>query len=102
MSNPTTDPRVVGTVEQHPHRVLFASLSGAHLYGFESHDSDVDVRGAHVLPPEAFLRLADPVDTHELMDVIEGLEVDVVTYDLKKFCALMLKKNGNVLEQVVS
>lgn len=98
----TDDPRVRGTVEQHPHRVLFASLSGAHLYGFESHDSDVDVRGAHVLEPAAFLRLVEPPDTYELMDVVDGLEVDVVTYDLKKFCGLLLKKNGNVLEQLVS
>lgn len=98
----TDDPRVLRTVEQHPHSVLFASLSGAHLYGFESHDSDVDVRGAHVLPAADWLRLAEPSDTHELMDVVEGLEVDVVTYDLKKFCALLVKKNGNVLEQVVS
>lgn len=100
--NVVDDPRVRATVEQHPQRVLFASLSGAHLYGFESHDSDVDVRGAHVLPAAHFLGLAEPPDTYELMDVIDGLEVDVVTYDLKKFCALLLKKNGNVLEQLVS
>lgn len=96
------DPRVVGVVDDHPYPILFASLSGAHLYGFESHDSDVDVRGAHVLPVTDMLRLGDAPDTHELMDVIDGLEVDVVTYDLKKFLALLLKKNGNVLEQLVS
>lgn len=98
----TDDPRVRATVEQHPHRILFASLSGAHLYGFESVDSDVDIRGAHVLPAADFLRLSEPSDTHELMDVVDGLEIDVVTYDLKKFCHLLLKKNGNVLEQLVS
>jgi predicted nucleotidyltransferase len=100
--NPIHDPRVRDQVAMHPHRLVFASLSGAHLYGFPSHDSDVDIRGAHVLPPAEVLRLAAPAETYELMDVVDGLEVDVVTYDLKKFCLLLLNKNGNVLEQLVS
>ena len=29
---------------------LFVTVSGAHLYGFESPDSDVDLRGCHLLP----------------------------------------------------
>lgn len=29
---------------------LFATVSGAHLYGFPSSDSDADLRGAFVLP----------------------------------------------------
>lgn len=33
-----------------PYRLLFATVSGAHLYGFPSRDSDVDLRGVHVLP----------------------------------------------------
>lgn len=102
LSNPTNDPRVIEQVNAHPHHFVFASLSGAHLYGFPSPDSDVDIRGVHVLEPQAMLGLAEPDDTYELMDVVDGLEVDVVTYDLKKFCQLLVNKNGNVLEQVVS
>jgi predicted nucleotidyltransferase len=30
-------------VEQHPYPLLFATISGAHLYGFPSPDSDFDV-----------------------------------------------------------
>ena len=102
MLDPIADRRVRDQVDEHPHRLVFASLSGAHLYGFPSGDSDVDVRGAHILPVEDVVGLTDPVETYEAMVVVEGLEVDVVTYDLKKFCTLILKKNGNVLEQVVS
>ncbi|MFF5225368.1 DNA polymerase beta superfamily protein [Dactylosporangium sp. NPDC000521] len=29
--------------------LLFATVSGAHLYGFASVDSDLDLRGAHLL-----------------------------------------------------
>ena len=33
-----------------PYPLVFATISGAHLYGFASVDSDVDLRGVHVLP----------------------------------------------------
>ena len=32
----------------------------------------------------------------------DGLEIDLVTHDAKKFFALMLKKNGYVMEQLLS
>ena len=34
--------------EQYP--LIFATVSGAHLYGFPSPNSDFDLRGVHVLP----------------------------------------------------
>ena len=37
-------------VESHPYPLLFATISGAHLYGFPSPDSDYDLRGVHLLP----------------------------------------------------
>ena len=37
-------------IEQHPYPLLFATISGAHLYGFPSPDSDYDLRGVHLLP----------------------------------------------------
>ena len=33
-----------------PYPLVFATVSGAHLYGFASIDSDLDVRAVHVLP----------------------------------------------------
>ena len=33
-----------------PYPLLFATISGAHLYGFPSPDSDYDIRGVHALP----------------------------------------------------
>ena len=38
-----------------PYPLLFATVSGAHLYGFPSPDSDWDLRGVHVLPPTELL-----------------------------------------------
>ena len=40
-----------------PYPLLFATISGAHLYGFPSPDSDFDLRGAHVLPLEKVVGL---------------------------------------------
>ena len=45
-----SDPRLLKQVEDHPYPLLFATISGAHLYGFPSPDSDFDLRGVHVLP----------------------------------------------------
>ncbi|MGN0118723.1 MAG: DNA polymerase beta superfamily protein, partial [Streptomyces albidoflavus] len=38
-----------------PDPLVFATVSGAHLYGFPSRDSDIDLRGAHLLPAAALL-----------------------------------------------
>ena len=81
---------------------LFATISGAHLYGFPSPDSDVDLRGSFVLPIEAVLRLRDPEETITLTQVQAGVEVDWVAHDIRKFARLMLKRNGYVLEQLLS
>ena len=44
------DPRLQKQVDQHPYPLVFATISGAHLYGFPSADSDYDLRGVHLLP----------------------------------------------------
>ena len=38
----------------------------------------------------------------EKSGIYDGLEIDLVTHDVKKFFGLMLKKNGYVLEQLLS
>jgi uncharacterized protein len=99
---------VIGTeklhrhVTDHPYPLVFATISGAHLYGFPSPDSDFDLRGVHVLPLSNVVGLDVKNETIEKSGVYDGIEVDLVTHDAKKFFGLMLKKNGYVLEQVFS
>src|SRR3982750_326934 len=102
MSRMTIDPRLHDAVRQHPYPLLFATISGAHLYGFPSPDSDYDLRGVHVLPAREVLGLHPTHETIERSAVDEGLELDLVTHDIKKFFVLLLKKNGYVLEQLYS
>ena len=97
-----SDPRVRAEVTAHPYPLLFATLSGAHLYGFPSPDSDVDLRGVYVLPPDEVLGLDPGPETITLSHIRDGLEVDLVTHDLKKFFILLLRRNGYVLEQLCS
>jgi predicted nucleotidyltransferase len=89
-------------VEQYPYPLVFATISGAHLYGFPSPDSDFDLRGIHLLPLQEVVGLQTGPETIEKSGVHDGLEIDLVTHDARKFFGLLLKKNGYVLEQVFS
>lgn len=80
----------------------FATVSGAHLYGFVSPDSDFDVRGAHLRPLPEVLSLFPGRDTIEMSRVVDGREIDLVSHDVGKYFGLMLRKNGYVMEQVFS
>ena len=96
------DTRLHSIVAAQPYPLLFATISGAHLYGFPSPDSDFDLRGAHVLPVEQVVGLDVRHETVEDSRIIEGLEMDIVSHDVRKFFGLLLKKNGYVLEQLFS
>jgi uncharacterized protein len=88
-------------VSEHPYPLIFATVSGAHLYGFASPDSDWDLRGVHVLPAKEVMGLFPVRDTVEVSTDKE-IELDLVTHDIQKFFGLLLKSNGYVLEQLYS
>jgi uncharacterized protein len=98
----TVDPKLAAIVDDQPYPLLFITISGAHLYGFPSPDSDYDLRGVHILPLRDVIALDPPTETIAISADREGLELDLVTHDAKKFFTLMLRKNGYVLEQLYS
>ncbi|HSI82243.1 MAG: nucleotidyltransferase domain-containing protein [Candidatus Methylacidiphilales bacterium] len=100
--NPAIDSRLQRIVAAQCYPLLFATISGAHLYGFPSPDSDYDLRASHVLPLERVVGLAISDETLEQASIIEGLEMDIVSHDIRKFLGLLMKKNGYVLEQLLS
>ncbi len=81
---------------------LFVTISGAHLYGFPSPDSDVDLRGTHLLPLHEVVGLELPQRTLERKLDLAGVEVELVSHDLDKYLRLLVKNNGYVLEQIFS
>src|SRR5580698_3862231 len=96
------DPRFHKQVADHPFPLLFATISGAHLYGFPSADSDYDLCGVHILPARDAVGLLPKQETVEFSRLREGIELDLVTHDALKSFTLLLKRNGYVLEQLYS
>ncbi len=95
---PICDPERYPLLKEVPYPLLFVTISGSHLYGFPSEDSDVDLRGAHVAWTEELVGFSTPKDTFEKM---EG-DNDIVTHEIKKFCQLGLKHSGYCMEQLLS
>lgn len=80
-------------------RILLAVESGSRAWGFESPDSDYDVRFIYVRPRDWYLQL------ERGRDVIETpieLPWDINGWDITKALGLMLKSNAVVLEWLTS
>jgi len=82
--------------------VLFVTVSGAHLYGFPSIDSDIDLRGCHLAPLADLVGLHPPTETIERKLLLDGIEVELVSHEVGKYLRLMTKHNGYILEQAFS
>ena len=89
-------------VEKLDYRPLFVTVSGAHLYGFPSADSDVDLRGCHQLPLRDVVGLDMPNETLEHKTVLDGTEVELVSHEIAKYLRLLVRNNGYILEQILS
>lgn len=81
---------------------LFVTVSGAHLYGFPSEDSDIDLRGCYLLPLQEMIGLHRPPETREIETEHDGREVELVGHEVGKYLRLLCKHNGYILEQVFS
>lgn len=97
----TLDPTRLAAIAHNGPPPVFATVSGAHLYGFASPDSDVDLRGAFLHPSAAMLGLHPPNETITVMENSD-IELDWVAHDLRKFARLLTQHNGYVLEQLFS
>jgi predicted nucleotidyltransferase len=107
----TDHAKLVAFLHEHlPHPIVFATISGADLYGFPSDDGDYDLRASHVLPTrELIIAMLNeggmdkiPGLTLEVMVAQPEPEMDFVSHDIGKFLRLALKGNGYVLEQLLS
>jgi len=96
------DPRLDKIAAGQPYPLLFATVSGSHLYGFPSPDSDYDLRGVHILPLDKVVGLEEKQETIQVAEIRDGLELDLVTHDIARFFYLLLQRNGYVLEQIYS
>lgn len=80
-------------------RVLYACESGSRAWGFESIDSDWDVRFIYVRPRNWYLSV------FERRDVVEAMlpdDIDLAGWDLKKTLGLLFKSNPSLIEWLAS
>ena len=94
--------RLKAETDEHPYPLLFATLSGDHLGGFASPESDFELRGAHILPLEEFVGLLTRQETFETERLENGVRLNMATHDIFKFFSMLLKPNGYLLEQIYS
>jgi hypothetical protein len=79
--------------------LLWLALSGAHAYGFPSEDSDLDLKGVHVVPARALLGLRENRDAVDVVSLWEGREYDFTSNELGHVARLLLRGNGNMFER---
>lgn len=92
--------RVVGEEECQREHVVIA-LSGAHAYGFPSPDSDLDLKAIHIEPTRNLLGLRSHSETFDRLEVIDGVEIDYTSNELRGVLAGIAAGNGNYLERVL-
>jgi len=74
-------------------RLLNLMISGSHLYGFESKDSDIDWRGYYLTGTENLLGI------RKTRDILE-LKPDIIVFEIQKETELAIKGNCNSLERL--
>lgn len=79
-------------------KMIYLTISGSHLYGFPSKDSDIDYRGCFIANTNEILGLKTPKD---VIETILGNK-EIVLFELKKEIGLALSGNCNVLEHINS
>lgn len=85
----------------HSVRVLYACESGSRAWGFESQDSDYDVRFIYARPRDWYLA----IDVERRRDVIEvpiSDDLDISGWDIRKTLQLFHKSNPPLNEWLVS
>ncbi len=80
-------------------KILYAVESGSRAWGFESIDSDYDIRFVYVRPPEWYLSIGDKRDVLEYPQ--DGL-LDFSGWDIRKALQLYKKSNRFLFEWLIS
>ncbi len=93
--------RISAAEQEHNVKVLFAIESGSRAWGFESANSDFDVRFVYIHEKDWYLT----IDVEEKRDVIEYPitdEIDINGWELRKALKLFRKSNPAILEWIQS
>jgi hypothetical protein len=75
-------------------------ISGSHLYGFPSKDSDLDVRCCHIRDTKDLFHLDKNGDVLEWKSEIDGILTEFVSLEIEKDIRLCMENNSNILEHL--
>jgi len=82
------------TEKKHKVKILWAIESGSRAWGFDSEDSDYDIRCMHIGRIDAYIGLFNPPLQINLIK--ENLDLE--SWDIKKFVELSFKSNPQIAE----
>jgi uncharacterized protein len=92
--------RVIAEEEQRRSHLVIA-LSGSHAYGFPSPDSDLDLKSIHIDATARVLGLNAGAPHADRMEVVDGIEIDYTSNELKPVLLGVLQGNGNYIERIL-
>jgi len=99
---PAPDPRLAAEAAAIDPRLVFCTQTGDAAWGMPAARGEADLRAAHVLPVRAVVGLRGPRETVARTAHRDGLDIEVLSQDVKRLCLALLKKNGQVIEQIHS
>ena len=79
---------------------VYIALSGSHMYGFPSADSDIDIRCCHIIDTKAMFHLSHPNPIIQWKDKIDGIEIEFESQEIQKTIGLAMSNNSNIIEQI--
>ena len=82
-----------GNLKWLPNRTIFLTQHGSKAYGTSTPTSDDDYKGVCIPPKEYFLGWLQNFEQAEVRE-----PVDMVVYDMRKFCNLAADCNPNIIE----
>lgn len=97
--------KYVDVIKEIPYPLLFATIVGSRGFDCATEQSDYDIHGVHLLPINHLLGFSPEKDeTVQKKVEAEGNDpaIEMATHDLRKFVRLMIKGNGNVLEDLLA
>ena len=82
--------------------VFFAALTGSHLYGFATSQSDMDIRGAHAIPLVKYvgLQVGDQNIKQVGYDFETATSFDIQSADVSAYFNRILKRNMHIMEEI--
>lgn len=95
----TIQQKLIELENLHKIKILYACESGSRAWGFESTDSDYDVRFIYLQQPEVYLEIDEPKDT---LDIPINDVLDINGWDLRKALKLLRKSNMPLFEWLQS